>query len=73
MQYNYNKQRILDAMKRNLPVIHDRAQYDQIVEYGIRHNAGYAFLILRKGQKLVFAGAGDVTFVESENTYEAKS
>ena len=64
MQYSHNKQRILDAMKRNLPVIHDGEQYDQIVEYGIQHDTGYAFLILRKEQKLIFTGAGDVTFRE---------
>jgi len=64
MQYDYNKQQIRDAMRRKLPVIHDGVQYDQIFEYGIRHDAGYAFVILRKGQKLVFAGAGDITIVE---------
>lgn len=66
MQYNYNKQQIRDAMNRNLPVIHDGVQYDQIAEYGIRHDAGYAYVILRKGQRLAFAGAGDITIVEPE-------
>ena len=64
MPYNYNKQKIRDAMKRNIPVIYDGVQYDQIVEYGIRHDAGYAFVILRKGQKLAFAGADNITIVE---------
>ena len=64
MSYNYNKQQLRDAMKRKLPVIHDGVQYDQIVEYGIRHDTGYAFVILRKGQKLVFVGAGDITIVD---------
>ena len=67
MQYNYNKQRIRDALKRKLPVIHDGVQYDQIVEYRIHYDAGYAYVILRKGEKLAFAGAGDVTIVESEH------
>lgn len=64
MRYDCNKQQIQDAMKRKLPVIHDGVQYDQIVEYGIRYDAGYAFVILRKGQQLVFAGAGELTFAE---------
>ena len=68
MQNNYNKQRILDAMKRKLPVIHDGVQYDQIVDYSIRHDAGYAFVVLRKGPRLAFAGADDITFVSPENT-----
>ena len=46
MSYNYNKQQLRDAMKRKLPVIHDGVQYDQIVEYGIRHVAECAFVIL---------------------------
>ena len=67
MQYNYNKPLIRDAMKRHLTVIHDGVQYDEIVEHTIRHDAGYAYVILRKGQKLVFAGAGDITIVDPEN------
>ena len=65
MKYNYNKRQVHEAMRRKLPVIYDGVQYDQIVEYGIQHDAGYAFVILRKGQKLVFAGAGDITIVET--------
>lgn len=71
MQYNYNKQQIRDAMKRHLPVIHDGVQYDEIVEHTIRHGAGYAYVILRKGEKLAFAGAGDITIVEPDNSIQS--
>lgn len=73
MQYNYNKQQIRDAMKRHLPVIHDGIQYDQIVDYTIHHDAGYAYVILRKGEKLAFAGAGDITIVEPEKSNQSSA
>lgn len=73
MQYDFNKLLIRDAMKRRLPVIHDGVQYDQIVNYTIHHDAGYAYVILRKDEKLAFAGAGDITIVEPENSNQSSA